>query len=241
MAKFCGRCGAKLDQETGLCPNCDLCKQKKREKSDKRKRSKAFTFILIGIVLTLFIGSTAVIIVLHRQGRMIPGVSTILQAIESLYNPQSKQAHIALQGLLSNDSETVIVNQEGDIVNSIVGGKTSQKILESIEFTVLETEEEESGFKSRIRFDVPDIVGLLDTYASVENVQENFSAWVLENLESEFPTINMEIIVHFQYQEDGIAVVADEELYNVLTGGALNYYVETQENAYQSQIGDESR
>ena len=23
MAKFCGRCGAKLDEQTGLCPNCD--------------------------------------------------------------------------------------------------------------------------------------------------------------------------------------------------------------------------
>ena len=24
MAKFCGKCGARLDEKTGLCPNCDV-------------------------------------------------------------------------------------------------------------------------------------------------------------------------------------------------------------------------
>lgn len=33
MAKFCGKCGAKLDDTTGLCPNCDADKLK--EQSDK--------------------------------------------------------------------------------------------------------------------------------------------------------------------------------------------------------------
>lgn len=33
MAKFCGKCGAKLDDTTGLCPNCDADKLKKQ--SDK--------------------------------------------------------------------------------------------------------------------------------------------------------------------------------------------------------------
>ena len=29
MAKFCGKCGAKLDEATGLCPNCDADKLQK--------------------------------------------------------------------------------------------------------------------------------------------------------------------------------------------------------------------
>lgn len=29
MAKFCGKCGAKLDEATGLCPNCDADKMQK--------------------------------------------------------------------------------------------------------------------------------------------------------------------------------------------------------------------
>ena len=30
MAKFCGKCGAKLDEATGLCPNCDADKLNKQ-------------------------------------------------------------------------------------------------------------------------------------------------------------------------------------------------------------------
>ena len=30
MAKFCGKCGTKLDEATGLCPNCDAEKIKKQ-------------------------------------------------------------------------------------------------------------------------------------------------------------------------------------------------------------------
>ena len=26
MAKFCGKCGARLDEKTGKCPNCDIKK-----------------------------------------------------------------------------------------------------------------------------------------------------------------------------------------------------------------------
>ena len=33
MAKFCGKCGAKLNDTTGFCPNCDVDKLK--EQSDK--------------------------------------------------------------------------------------------------------------------------------------------------------------------------------------------------------------
>ena len=29
MAKFCGKCGTRLDETTGLCPNCDADKSKR--------------------------------------------------------------------------------------------------------------------------------------------------------------------------------------------------------------------
>ena len=45
MAKFCGKCGAKLDEVTGLCPNCDADKMqkdsKKKSKSERRAQKKA--------------------------------------------------------------------------------------------------------------------------------------------------------------------------------------------------------
>ena len=45
MAKFCGKCGARLDEVTGLCPNCDADKMqkdsKKKSKSERRTQKKA--------------------------------------------------------------------------------------------------------------------------------------------------------------------------------------------------------
>lgn len=35
MAKFCGKCGAKLDEATGLCPNCDADKLESKNESPK--------------------------------------------------------------------------------------------------------------------------------------------------------------------------------------------------------------
>lgn len=36
MAKFCGKCGAKLDEVTGLCPNCDVNKSIKKSAGQDR-------------------------------------------------------------------------------------------------------------------------------------------------------------------------------------------------------------
>lgn len=46
MAKFCGKCGSKLDEVTGLCLNCDAtkmedssAKKELAEKTEKKTRS----------------------------------------------------------------------------------------------------------------------------------------------------------------------------------------------------------
>lgn len=46
MAKFCGKCGAKLDEATGLCPNCDadkLYESKAKPESDEAPKPKKNT------------------------------------------------------------------------------------------------------------------------------------------------------------------------------------------------------
>lgn len=50
MAKFCGKCGAKLDEATGLCPNCDAEKikestvQEEKIEVQKQKRETVRAF-----------------------------------------------------------------------------------------------------------------------------------------------------------------------------------------------------
>ena len=38
MAKFCGKCGAKLDETTGLCPNCSQSKGTQQVAGDFSQR-----------------------------------------------------------------------------------------------------------------------------------------------------------------------------------------------------------
>jgi Zn-dependent metalloprotease/uncharacterized protein YegL len=51
MAKFCGKCGGKLDEQTGLCPKCDAADEK-QEKHPKKKR----TGLMIAAILIAAIG-----------------------------------------------------------------------------------------------------------------------------------------------------------------------------------------
>lgn len=37
MAKFCGKCGAKLDETTGLCPNCNAEDAEKISEQEKMR------------------------------------------------------------------------------------------------------------------------------------------------------------------------------------------------------------
>lgn len=40
MAKFCGKCGSKLDEATGLCPKCDAEKLAKRSAESEKQEEK---------------------------------------------------------------------------------------------------------------------------------------------------------------------------------------------------------
>ena len=41
MAKFCGKCGTKLDEATGLCPNCDAEKIKRKDETSAGSAQKS--------------------------------------------------------------------------------------------------------------------------------------------------------------------------------------------------------
>lgn len=61
MAKFCGKCGTKLDEITGLCPNCDAVKIERLNKKKKKRIGKFLLrlFVMIFVFLGLIVGSIA--------------------------------------------------------------------------------------------------------------------------------------------------------------------------------------
>ncbi len=79
MAKFCGKCGSKLDEKTGLCPKCD------RPVNHKNGIWKK-TLFLFGCLLVI---CSAVCITLVYQGAIkIPVISSVMSAVGLNKQPQ---------------------------------------------------------------------------------------------------------------------------------------------------------
>lgn len=80
MAKFCGKCGSKLDQTTGLCPNCDADKIRKRKKRKILKRCIG----LAAFLLLVCIGVTGVLVYLGKVD--LPVISAMVERSEKRGN-----------------------------------------------------------------------------------------------------------------------------------------------------------
>ena len=74
MAKFCGKCGSKLDQTTGLCPNCDADKIERHKQ--RKKKILRLKIILGSLILVIATGGS--IYLLARFGIInVPVISEI--------------------------------------------------------------------------------------------------------------------------------------------------------------------
>lgn len=86
MAKFCGKCGCRLDESTGLCPNCDADKLNhfKNKRADRSfgKKVKMFLLKLIFAVVLLAVLFVAAIGVLVHFGVVdIPMLHDVMERV----------------------------------------------------------------------------------------------------------------------------------------------------------------
>lgn len=78
MAKYCQKCGALLDAESGRCPNCDIANVDEKKSSGKSIRIVAITLIsilLVGLVVYLL----SVLNIVHfgkQESTTAPAVKT---------------------------------------------------------------------------------------------------------------------------------------------------------------------
>jgi len=78
MKNYCGTCGSKINQETGLCPNCD----KQQETSKKEKKSGKKKKVLIVVLLfsfVFFIGIGIVGMLAYFEKITIPVLSDLIK------------------------------------------------------------------------------------------------------------------------------------------------------------------
>lgn len=114
MEKFCGKCGARLDEQTGKCPNCDKAEikpavtQAKPQKTAV-KRSKTVPIIIIAAaVVILAVGTVCVLA--YNDTVDIPFVKNILVSM----------------GIKHDDASDASSNNDNDSGNTTsVGGSSS--------------------------------------------------------------------------------------------------------------------
>ena len=101
MKNYCGKCGSKINQKTGICPNCDIKQEVKmhKKKGDARKRLLCIFLLLTGIGIGVgIVGS------LSYFGRIdIPVVSDWIDENERLENFIEEKLLFIVEGKKNSD------------------------------------------------------------------------------------------------------------------------------------------
>lgn len=83
MAKFCGKCGTRLDEKNGFCPKCDVIQHDRGERTDNRQfgqRVKNFFLkCLISLLITAILAVAAAGLLVYFELVDIPVISEIMQ------------------------------------------------------------------------------------------------------------------------------------------------------------------
>lgn len=90
MAKFCGKCGAKLDERTGKCPNCekeikdrkkDTAGSRKKETGTAKKKNKKARIVVAVVLAAVIIGVGTVCFLVYSDKLDIPCIDNIFVSI----------------------------------------------------------------------------------------------------------------------------------------------------------------
>lgn len=165
-------------------------------------------------------------------------IITLLTVLSACNKIPAPPVEAELDAILNSETNLSLVSKSGQFIESLAGGDTSSKILESISYTIISTEIEKTTATSVVRFETPDIVSMATQFAQVQHeVGMDFNSWLKNELNRTYPTIKEEVILELVYLDNAWSLVATEDLYNILTGGALNYYIEQQQSAYNGWRG----
>lgn len=246
MAKFCGKCGSKLDEKTGLCPQCgrppspNLPTQSNHQnnatssqKTTTRKGAKPYRKLIITIIclVVLAFGTLGGLVVTDTI--QIPIIDHFLLR----FSDTAKYTDL-LESVLSGEDDVSFVDENGISIDTLSSGETAQKIMSLISFTIDGIQNEEDHTIAFVQFSVPDMIALSTEYVDNNNLDTDFLSWVRDRLKEDYPTAEIDAQIRFINNNGEFSLVVDKELSNVLTGGALSYYLENEKAAYESLKGE---
>lgn len=107
MKKFCGKCGTKLDEKTGLCPNCDVNHNKQEDssgkKSGRKKKSCMFSIIILLVILAFI---SVILFFFIRSGVISSLWKAAFQKAETTVTDQESETDTASEDNTEDESES---------------------------------------------------------------------------------------------------------------------------------------
>ncbi len=202
MAKFCRKCGAKLDQATGLCPKCG-CKKKHTGRG----------VIVVILVLALIAG-----------GAGFAGWK--LGLLSNKGNDPEEALSYELDQLLNNNGGLHFVSEKGEPIRSLQGGDIQAKIMSCISYTLRPASVDKNTAVIDVRFTYPNLIALAQKYIAEGNNPDEFTEWIGEHLDKDAPYLNTSISFEMTKKENEWEITMPSGIYDVLSGGMQSYVQE---------------
>lgn len=208
MARFCGKCGNRLDEDTQLCPNCDaeMVRAFKRNAASSRKKMAMF-FLKLALLLLLLSGLTIITLGVMTHYGIIH--MDILQKGDPLATSES---------IKKLPEKTVM--QSPAVQTEPAETETTPETSQPEETQIAEPEFPYVAFERTVDFDGPD--GEMCEYAVISRYNENGNiSWSFETKHyrlEQVPTISplSSSNGRYCYCEDGVVICLDEETGKVL-------------------------
>lgn len=235
MAKFCGKCGSKLDDQ-GKCPNCDpkepvKIKKKKCTNSDEliRIKQKVIRWSLMGMSTILAI-AIIVSILAYCHVINIPVISRLNKKLVL------KEDFSTTIGVILGENETDIayisdmVAFSEDSYRIFADDDLSEKIEKEIEYSIKDIKIDQEKGTANLHFIAPDVYQMIcdaiesgKTFASTEDLL----AYVKEILDGEYPTIEQTVSASFQLINYHWYWEPSKDVLNILSGNLYQYFENT--------------
>lgn len=228
MAKFCGKCGAKLNKKNGLCPKCN---------SKKKKISLLKIMVTILCLFIVLTGVTGILVYYNIVD--IPIASSILDSFGISRNEVEKDSDQAINSLTSGDIKAVNAvifkeynaitysdyaelfeteNKEQTSENGVLARLFSMSKIRLIDY-------DESSITYQI--EAPNMTDFFSKYKDKAEsiVDEEMLAELIIEYAEETEHKSTEVTVSYAYIEDEF--IADYQSYdfiNAISGGLLDAY-----------------
>ena len=147
----------------------------------------------------------------------------------------AENASKILDALLENDTDVNLLSDSGARIANLSGGDLSASIMEKITYEIKSTEQGTEFTVVRVSFTFPDVVSMVEAFAKEQGNHE-FSDWLISTLNGTYPTEEKEIELQLIEKDSGQYLIVTNELYNILSGGAVNYMIAQEKEAYESWL-----